>query len=435
MQPTRTASVDAVPVSYAQKFIYQVLEQLGSRAPMLQLAACTRIRGPVDQLPFAAAAAALASRHPILCSRLELGHGDVFQRQVGGTPSVEVLQVDGGTSQQVDNVLSARADEPLDLFRENPFKVVVARTGPDEAVLMLLAHHMYADAAALRALLDQYLELIFGDPAHLREASRSDEDSGYLSYARREQRMIEDGTYLRRVKYWLDYLEQADTGIELPGRGPDPALQSAASIPFSLGLESLRTFAGSARRLGVTPFALATAAIFHSLREAAPQRDLMLSVVVDDRSADFKRTIGTFADVIVIRQREQDSGLTDTAVRSVYRDILRGMKDRVPSMYLADHIGWLGQRYAKGFAVNEVSVNYVPMANRNALFDGYEVSRYDLTARRYPDTPYHGVVMRWLVTAGRDSLFGSVVYDSALVRPQAAQAIADSWVSALCGGS
>jgi hypothetical protein len=433
MQATGTTSVEAVPITYAQKFIHYVLQLLGPQAPLLQLTACMRVRGPIDELRFARATAALVSRHQILCSRLELSHGELFQRQVGGTGSFELVQADGDTDHEVDKLLSARADEPLDLFQENPLKVVLVRTHPSEAFLMLLAHHMYVDAAALQALLEEYVELVFGDPAQLNEAPRSDENCSYLSYARGERQMIHDGTYPRRAQYWLGYLEQADPVLRLPDRGPDPALQSLASIPFSLDHESLQALAARSRRLGVTPFALTTATILHSLRQATTQDDLTLEVVVDARRRPFERTIGTFADTFVIRQREENSGLSDNALRTVYREILGGMKNLVPSMYFADHLDWIGLRFAKGFAMNEVNVNYVPIGRQYTPLDGYEISRFNLTARTYPDIRYHGVVMRWLLAAGRDSLAGSVLYETALVKPQVAQTITDSWIDALCG--
>ena len=433
MQGTGTTSVEAFPISYAQKFIHCVLEHLGPRAFLLQLTACMRVRGPIDETRFARAAAVLVNRHPILCSRLELSRGELFQRQVGGAGSFEVVRADGVTDREVDKLLSARADEPLDLFNENPFKVILVRTHPGEAFFMLLAHHMFADAAALQALLEQYVELVFGDPALMNEAPRSGEDGSYRSYARREQQMIHDGTYLRRAQYWLGYLEQADLGLRVPGRGQDPALQSPASIPFSLDRESLQALVARSRRLGVTPFALTTAAILHSLQQATTQEDLMVSLVVDARRRPFERTVGTFADTIAIRQRGRHSELSDDPVRTVYREILGSMKNLLPSMYLADHLDWLKLRYTNGFAMNEVNVNYVPMTSQYALLTGCEMSHFKLTGRTYPDVRYDGVVMRWMLAARRDSLSGSVMYDTALVQPEIAHAMIDSWIEALRG--
>jgi hypothetical protein len=442
--------VNAVPITYAQKFIYQALTHLGSRAPLLQLTACVRVSGPVGELRFAQATAALANRFPILCSRLELSHGEVLQRQVGGTPPFELIQVDSDTDQEVDRLLSARADEPLDLFQEDPFKVVVVRTRPDEAFLMLLAHHLYADAAGLQILLEEYLQLIFGDPAELDDPPRRDDDGSHLSYARQEQRMMQDGSYARRAQYWLSYLEQADPVLRLPARGPDPALASFESIPFSLDRESVLALVARASRLGVSLYPLTVAAVFHSLRQATAQDDLLLSLVLDNRRHPFERTVGDLTDFVVIRQREQNSGLSDDAVRALYREILHAMKNQVPFAYFSDQLGWLRQRYDQGLAINEVNLNYL-LADRYAvpghrpdearqqapgsrgltLSDGYEVSRFHLTKRTYPDVPYHGVVLRWIVSAGHDSFSGSLLYESALIEPQLAEAITESWVSAL----
>jgi hypothetical protein len=264
---------DAVPLTYAQRFIYQVLTQLGPRVYAMHVAGCLRITGPVDVARFARAADALVTCHPILGSRLELSGGAVLQRHGVHEPSFEVMDV--GDAGRVDTVLSERAAEPFDLFCGSPFRVVVARTHAGEAFVVLSVHHIYADFASMQLMLEDYLGLFLRDGTDATREPPND-DRSYLSFAQREQEMIHDGTFSRRAEYWVDYLDQADPALHLPGRRPDPAVVSWTPIPFDLDRESFQAVSDRARRLGVTPFALAVASMFHVLgssgRRSHPRR-------------------------------------------------------------------------------------------------------------------------------------------------------------------
>lgn len=424
---------DAVPLTYAQRFIYQVLTQLGAKVYELHVTGCLRITGPVDVARFARAADALVTRHPILGSQLELSGDTVLQRHGVHEPSFEVMDV--GDAGRVDTLLSERAGEPFDLFRGSPFRVVVARTHAAEAFVLLSVHHIYADFASMQLMLEDYLELFLRDGADVTREPPNDDDRSYLSYARREQQMIHDGTFARRADYWVDYLDQADPALHLPDRRPDPALASWAPTPFDLDRESFQAVSDRARRLGVTPFALAVASMFHVLRETTGQDDLLLTVVMNLRRRPFERTVGDFAEFFIVRQRGQRSGLGDDAVRAVYQDIVRGMKNQLPFSYFADRLDWMKMRLARGYAVTEVNVNQRPVAAdaaRSAPLAGYEAAPFPLPVPA-PPVPYHGIVLRWVFEYPQQSLSGFVLRESALVEPRAAQALTTSWLHRLSG--
>lgn len=430
--------MEAVPLTNAQKFIYRVLAGLGPSAPLLQLATCLRVTGPVDAGCFERAAAELVARYPVLCSRLDNSGGDVMQRQGDAAASVEFVEINGDTDRQADITLSARADEPLDLFRENPFRIVVARTGSTEAIVMFLVHHLFFDETAKQMLLAEYLHLALGDYRSVREVPRRGADHSFLAWAMKEQEMIADGTFARKARFWIDYLDAADPVLRLSGRaGDDPVVCSLSSVEFDLEPDQFQTFADRALRLGVTQFTLIANAIFYVLHDITDQDNIALSVVTDTRRPPFGRTIGQFAGTFPLLPPGHDVGLGDDSVRLVFKQTAKSIRNYVQNFCYSDQVGWLKERHARGYSMTDVLVDYVSWSRMidlrgAAQTGGHQFSYFPLTARAHPQNiPYHGMVMKFALHSRRDALGGRLEYDSAVVPPRAADMVATALVRAL----
>lgn len=432
--------MESVPLTPSQQFIYASISQLGHR-PALQLDSCLRIEGPIDTARFKRAAEELATRHPVLCSLLSKSGDDVVQQHSGSISCFEVIDIEGDPGPQANAILSARADQPFRLFEENPFKVILARCAPDTAFLMLLGHHLVVDGIALRALTVEYVQLYLHGPAHAGNADRDTGERSFRTWAMQHEKMRHDGTLERSAQYWLSYLRDADPVLHLPQRRPEPAVQSTASIPFSLNIDELQVLRSRARGLGVSHFTLVTAAIFHALREATAQDDLLLLTVTDTRRPPFERTIGNFAATTVLRQLARDGGLENKAIEKLFDDILGAVNNNISYAALSDQITWLNERRSKGYSTCEAFVDYLPAgtnppANINSAGvdnrNNYRISRFNLTERVTPGhIPYHGIVLAFYFAPGRNSLQCSVEYESAMITPQSASSITTSLRTAL----
>lgn len=409
--------MDSVPITHAQKFIFQVLTQMGPRPRWLQLATCVRVAGPIDVARFERAAAGLATLYPTLRSRLELSDGEVLQREDGPEPSVEVLDVAEHTDREVDIVLSGCADEPLDLFQGRTFRVVLARRRPGEGFLMLVAHHIFVDLPCMQTLVAEYLDLLCTDPARLTPAPWSNGDSGYLAFAQQEQQMIRDGTFSRRAQYWQDYLDRADPALQLPDRPAEPATQSWVSIPFSLRPESFRAFSDRSKRLRVTRFALIAASLFQALRETTGQSDLSMSVVSKKRRA--RGYSMTDVDVNYLPAAAQPGRLSPPA-------------DTAGPPSAAASPPPSGPVHQPSSGATARPPSGTPGLGAG---NGYQVSQFLLSAQQDTAVPYYGVVLSWMVRPGATSLSGLLRYESGLVAPQLARAMVRAFRNALSGGT
>jgi condensation domain-containing protein len=418
------------PLTRFQEVMYEKTRQSWPTARgLMHLTVCARIEGAIDIEIFERAARFLAARYPILCSRLVMKKDELIQRQDGGTPTFEVIDV-GDDERKADILLSAQADKPFDLFSDNPFKVVLGQARPGVAFVLLVAHHIFIDEFALQLLFEQYIDLVTNPESGEVTLAGSDGDHDFFTWCLQQEKMACDGTYTRKAQYWIKYLDQVDPLLHFPERPTDPPRQNLSRVAFKLDLEATKASLDRSRRLGVSHNALAVNAIFHTLREFTGQRDITLTLVSNTRRPPFGRTVGQFAEAFLIRQRSDESKLDDRSTRLVFRDIVNGIKNYIPFKYFVDQLDWLKAQSDRKFASTEALVDYMPREadlNSRAERTGYKISRVQLGARARPPQPlFYGLVANFYLRPQDDGFSGLLEYESTLVSKQLAQQIITS---------
>lgn len=418
------------PLTRFQEVMYEKTRQSWPTARgVLHRVVCARIEGTIDTEIFERAARCLAARYPILCSRLVVKNDELIQRQDGGTPTFEVIDV-GDDEQDVDNLFSVHADKPFDLFNENPFKIVLGQPRPGVAFVLLVGHHIFIDEMALQWLLKEYIDLVTNPESSKTALTGDGGDHGFLTWCLQQEKMARDGIYTRKAQYWVKYLDQADPLIHFPGRSADPPRQNLERITFELDPGAAEISVDRCRRLGFSHSALVVGAVFHTLREFTGQRDISLSLVSNTRRPPFGRTIGQFAEALVIRQFSDKNELDDRSVRLVFRDIVTGIKDYIPFNYFVNQVGWLKSRSDAKFSATDVYVDYMPREadlGSGATGAGYKISHVRLQGRQRPPQPsFYGMVMGFVLRPTGNGFSGAVEYESAIVSKQLAQEITTS---------
>lgn len=433
------------PLTRFQEIIYEKVTQSTPTARFMQLAICVRIAGAHKTEVFERAAARLTARHPILCARLDFKDGRLIQREEASAPSFEVIDV-GSDEAQAVAAISAQADKPMDLFRENPFKIVLGRAHSDLVFVLLLGHHVFMDEYSLQALLAEYVDLVL-DPAPpgaiapgaapdtiagTAAASWDSGESSFFSWCTQLDTMVHDGTLERNKRYWLEYLRGVDPVIHLHGRKDDPEFQSLVVLPFEFSAQAFQASLRRASTLGVTHFALTVSAIFFALRRATAQDTILANIIANTRRPPFDRTIGQFAEAFLLRQHSPDDPndkLSDQDIKQVYSDVIKATRRYVSYSYFAKQLGWLQARRDKRFGASDVMVNYMlGMADvTDRKSGGQEISIVPLTGRVRPvRSTFYGLVLSFTFRPVRDSFWGYMEYESSLVDPQLAQAIISS---------
>jgi len=430
--------VEDFPVTFAQRFIYEVMEKLGPNASSLHVITAVRINGSIDIERFRFAADALAERIPILRAVLAVKQGDPIQRLGTHGPTFEVIDKPGADDRQVSSILSQRADDPVNAFN-SPLRIVILTTAPDQAFLLFVAHHIFLDATAVHRALAEYLSIYADMAGHGRQASgetRGHPD--FFDYAVREHSLVRDGTYDTRSEFWLRELENGDPELHLNGRGRDPEISTSEFMSFRIEQELFAAVRKRAAAAGASIFSTLANSVLYTLWEFVTQENLVLSVVSDTRMPPFDKTVGQFADIFVVCQSKDERGLDASATRLLGGKLLDALVNRVPLAYFRHNLPWLQDRASSWKTMSDVYINYHPKAMRGG--DLSQLADCDVAPFRLQDRnidaniPFYGKVLGFNFTPGtigKTPLLGSIQYDSGVIKRDAMCAIRDSWMDSL----
>ncbi|OEJ93284.1 non-ribosomal peptide synthetase [Streptomyces thermolilacinus] len=278
-------------VSSAQRRLW-FLDQLsrGSADSLLPLA--LRFRGALDIPALERALAGVVARHEVLRTRFVT---------VGGEP---VPQVDPPGAFAVRRVAAAGADDlfarelarPLDLAQEPPLRAVLAETGPDEHLLLVVVHHIAVDGWSWDILLRELT-------AGYRGEEVAPPPLQYADFARLQNERLSGPRTERLLGYWRDRLTGA-APLELPTDRPRPRFWDGAGdvVRFDLPAGLVAGVDRLARSHRATRYMVMLAAYQALLARYSGRTDIAVCTTLadrgDPRAAD---VIGPFVNTIVLR--------------------------------------------------------------------------------------------------------------------------------------
>ncbi|MEU3822374.1 amino acid adenylation domain-containing protein [Streptomyces sp. NPDC030392] len=278
-------------VSSAQRRLW-FLDQLsrGSADSLLPLA--LRFRGALDVPALERALAGVVARHEVLRTRFVT---------VGGEP---VPRVDPPGAFTVRRVAAADADElfarelsrPLDLAQEPPLRAVLARTGPDEHLLLVVVHHIAVDGWSWDVLLRELA-------AGYRGEEVAPPPLQYADFARLQHERLSGPRMERLLGYWRDRLAGA-APLELPTDRPRPRFWDGSGdvVRFDLPAGLVAGVDRLARSHRATRYMVMLAAYQALLARYSGRTDIAVCTTLadrgDPRAAD---VIGPFVNTIVLR--------------------------------------------------------------------------------------------------------------------------------------
>jgi hypothetical protein len=335
-------------------FIYR----LAPRSAKYNVALAVRIHSPLEPARLARAVTAVEDRHDLLRSAFV---------EVDGRPWRVVDPAGGGDSGAltVREVAGAGAGHLAALARESctapfplagggrAFRVVLLRRGPDDAVLVVAAHHIVADAPSLflvvRDLLNAYRASGGGGSSRPLPPLRH----GYDEFVSSERRLLDSPRGERLSRYWREVCA-GSTAVRLaPDRtGPVGTGYAAASC-------ELRTPPGFAARLrtaaaaaGVTPFAYLLGTFQSMLYRQTGETDFLVGTSVAVRLVPGMRdVVGYLVNSLPLRARfDHTTTFADAAV-SAQRQVALGLA----------HVGY-------PFPLIADATGPVPAADRSPLF-------------------------------------------------------------------
>jgi len=282
------------PVTPAQQRLW-FLAQVDPDALDYHIPLAYRLRGPLDTAALAGALDDVVARHGALRTRFPLdGAGPVQEVLDDWRPDVAVRDT---TATRAGAEVAALANTPFDLTAAPPMRAAILRLGPDGHILVLVLHHILADAWSLRVLRDELAKSYTARLAGL----LPDLPALPTQYADHARAPRPDGT--ETLAYWADRLAGAPV-LELPTDRSRPARRATAGAfdGFELGPDraaNLRTLGKAGR---TTPFMTLLAAYLALLGLATGQDDISVGTPVSGRDrTDVEPLIGYFLDTVVVR--------------------------------------------------------------------------------------------------------------------------------------
>lgn len=193
-QPEQSAAA-ARPLAVPEDLFLSI----GARRPVaaLNIPHAWRLRGPLDKEALAAALAELPRRHDILRTGYRRGEDGRWVAAV--EPEGAPIRLEEGRD------LEGVAARPFDLDRPPLCRAVLAEAGEDEHVLLIVAHHLIADAAGLWALVDD-LAAEYGR-ACAPGAPERPLPHQYSDYASWEARRMTEEFLAEATEYWTRKLD------------------------------------------------------------------------------------------------------------------------------------------------------------------------------------------------------------------------------------
>ncbi|MCX5400296.1 non-ribosomal peptide synthetase [Streptomyces sp. NBC_00102] len=307
----------ALPASAAQQRLW-FLDRFEEGSTAYNLLLTYRVPGPLDTNALEGALGDLVSRHETLRTVFRETDGEVLQLVL---PDAHLaLHHVNCTEDELETVLDGLGHHAFDLSRDLPLRASLVRIADDDHVLVLLLHHIAADAASMAPL-----------GADLSAAYRARMAGGaptwhplavqYADYALWQRRLL-DAVEGPQLDHWREALAGLPEELDLPTDRPRPALPSyrgeAFETELSAGLHA--DLAELARTTGTTLTMVAHAALAAVLTRLGAGTDIPIGTPVAGRTDEaLDGLIGFFVNTLVLR--------TDTSGDPSFHDLLNRARE------------------------------------------------------------------------------------------------------------
>ncbi|WP_405059149.1 condensation domain-containing protein [Kribbella sp. NBC_01505] len=331
LPPTRAvqpAKAGWLPLTHGQRALW-FEQQLAPDAAAYHLARAVVLRGAVSEARLDQAVERVARRHPALSARFAAPGGEP-RCQVGGTsPVLRWLDATAAPSEAFAEQLRAESERPFDLAAEPAARLIVFRRGPDERVLLLVAHHLVADFWSLVTLLRD----LASEYSHGQGYDNGDRllpaTAGQSDLVELEHRAAQSSGYDRARRYWHHVLSGVPAALDLPVDFQRPAVRGFAGTTHRFTLppvltDRLRTFAASH---GATLYTGLLAGYQLLLHRVTGSSDLVVGAPIADRpSPALADAVGYLVNLLPVRSRHAGQESFSEFLGQTAGSVLGGME-------------------------------------------------------------------------------------------------------------
>jgi hypothetical protein len=306
---TQLGKAGVFPLSSAQQRLW-LADQALPGMPAYHLVRVIDLDGHLDLAALNAALSELAARHEALRTSVIVVAGQPVQRVTG--PAAVELPVIDTTDAAAGELATAAARRPLGgafpagipphgIVGGPLWRAELHRLGPGRHRLVLVFHHLIADAATIAMLLS---ELVPAYRAfHAGEVPELPPAVPYRDYVTWERSFVTDPDYARQLGYWRNQLAGCEpTG--LPAELPRPVTprRPAARVPVRISAMDAYALRDLARTNGATLTQLVLAAYAVVLHRCGGRASFAIGMPVSTRRDQrWTHSAGLYTTTVPIR--------------------------------------------------------------------------------------------------------------------------------------
>ncbi|GLY37768.1 non-ribosomal peptide synthetase [Amycolatopsis sp. NBRC 101858] len=287
---------EPMPLSFAQRRLW-FLDQADTRNASYHIPQAVRLTGPIDARALRSAVEDVVARHETLRTIFTSDGDEPVQRIL---PGGEVpWAVKESTEDTLGADLTAATEADFDLARELPIRATLFTLNAEEAVLLLVVHHIASDgwsfAPLLRDVSTAYAARLAGESPKWTPLPVQ-----YADYTLWQQELPVE----RDLAYWRDALAGLAEELPLPADRPRPAVAShrGGVVPMDVPAETHRKLAALAAAEGATLFMVLQAAFAALLTRLGAGDDVPVGSPVAGRTdAALDDLVGFFVNTVVLR--------------------------------------------------------------------------------------------------------------------------------------
>jgi nonribosomal peptide synthetase DhbF len=314
-----------IPLSYAQRRLW-FLNKLEGPSATYNMAGGLRLRGPLDRQAMVDAINDVIARHEPLRTVFPDRDGEPYQQVL----DIEAARLDLEITEPGDlaAAMDQAANRVFDLTDSRPpFWPALFVAGPDEHVLMLVAHHVCGDGWSTAPLVRDV-----GDAYKARSQGRVPDweplPVQYVDYALWQAELLgsadDPGSVLAgQLAFWAKELAGAPQCLPLPADRPRPPFASyrGDTVFFTVDAGVHAGLAELARANGATMFMVLHAALAVLLSRWGAGPDIPVGSPLAGRTDDaLDDLVGFFVNTVVIR--------TDLSGDPTFRQLLGQVRER-----------------------------------------------------------------------------------------------------------
>ncbi|MGV9317097.1 condensation domain-containing protein, partial [Streptomyces sp. NPDC003691] len=312
------------------------LHDLAPDSPAYHIAVCVTVDERLDTERLRRSWGAVCVRHPGLTGVVVPRAEGFVQRRHGAEAPFVVRETPDAGVQRLRALAHRDYQRPFALDREAPARLFVYQDTA-ATTLHLVLHHIAGDMSSLSLVVEDLLTA-YGSEADGAPGLPTAVDHSYARHVAAEQAFLDGPRSQKSRRYWEERLTDCRFALDLPGMtAPRPVVDPEAPAHIRFHLDAPTTarigvLAETCRSTTATVLLAAFNVLLHKLTDCD---DIVVGFPVEGRRTSFKRTVGHFANAVLLRTTVTAESTFDAvldATRTAHIDAVRHRALPIPTV-------------------------------------------------------------------------------------------------------